>query len=63
MDQVCDICQALIPEGSLYGQFSLTIERMKDHVVYVEDAKAITTLCLSCAQEFNSFEDAKRLLD
>ena len=64
MNQICDICQTFIPQGDLYGQFCMNIERFsEDNTIEVKESKAITTLCLSCAQEFNNFEDAKRLID
>ena len=64
MNQTCDICRRPIPQGELYGQFCMNIERFSgENTVEVKDSKAITTLCLPCAKEFNTFEDAKRLLD
>ncbi len=63
MEEQCPICKKEIQEGSLYGQLTLTIERCIDNVVYVEEAKAIVTLCLDCAIEYNDFEASKRLID
>jgi len=59
----CELCRKAIAEGELYGQFLMNIEKMIDYTVYVKESKAITTLCYDCAQQFNSFEDAKRLID
>lgn len=63
MDQSCDICRAAIPEGTFYGSFVFSIEKMENDVVTVVDAKNITVLCIQCASQFNGFEEAKALLD
>ena len=61
MGQICDFCEAPIPEGIHYGQFLFNIENMQNDTVRVESSKAIFTLCLRCAHHFNNFERAKQL--
>ena len=61
--QKCDLCRAMIPQGTKYGVLVFNIECMTQPArVTVEKSETVHTMCMNCAGKYNN-QTIKKLLD